>query len=181
MSQRLKNLYTYLIDNRKHHLINWCDGYVSFTSDVEKIRKNLNVGTVLRDKNTYSETSFKNSDKPYDEFIRKLIYEKANGIASRGQSVLSFDNLERFKNTEEFDEIISNLIIKHDFKAYQDFQNWWSNQGVGNNPVLVNRAIAACTTEVSTTADEGKFNEVFHWLLKEKMIEPYTGKHGWYY
>lgn len=181
MSQRLKNLYTYLIENRKHHLIGWYNEYVSFTSDVEKIRQNLNEGTTIKDKETFSRTSFENKDKPYDDFIKKLLYELANGVASRGQSVLSHDNLEGFKNTDGFDDIISSLIIKHDFNTYHNLQNWWSKQGVGNNPVLVNRAIAACTTEVSTTADEGKFNEVFHWLLKEKIIEPYTGKHGWYY
>lgn len=181
MSQRLKNLYTYLIDNRKHHLIGWYNGYVSFTSDIEKIRENLKAGAHLKDKVAFLNTSFANNERPYDDFIRKLIYEKGNGIASRGQSVLSLDNLEIFKNTEGFNSIISNLIIEIDFDSYQNFKNWWSNQGVGNNPVLVNRTLAACTTHVSTTVDEGKFNEVFRWLQKEKLIDPYTGTQGWFH
>ncbi len=42
-----------------------------------------------------------------------------------------------------------------------------------NNPVLINRVVAACTLEVSTTVDSGKFNQVFNWLMREKII-PFT-------
>ncbi|WP_320112041.1 AAA family ATPase [Draconibacterium orientale] len=182
MSQRLKNLYTYLIQNRKHELVGWYNEYKKFTSDIAKIRTKLNENYDLKDKETYTETSFRESDNPYDEFISKLLYDQTNGISSRGQSVLSWENLTKFKQVSDFDEKIRNLIVSHDFDSFKMFREWWIKQNVGNNPVLINRAIAACTTKVSTTADEGKFNQVFFWLQKEGLIEYYPDNkpQDWY-
>lgn len=173
MSQRLKNLYTHLVQNRKHELIGWYSEYKDFRTDIEQIRLKLNNNFGIRDLGTYSETSFKNSSNPFDEFISKLIYQQSNGVSSRGQSVLSADNLNNFKRAVGFDDVIKTIIISHDFDAFLQLQEWWPKQNVGNNPVLINRAIAACTTTVSTTVDEGKFNQVFYWLQKEGLIEFY--------
>ena len=96
MSQRLKNLYTHLVQNRKHELIGWYNEYKKFTSDIEQIRIKLNNNQGLRDKETYAETSFKEKENPFDEFITKFLYEQSNGISSRGQSVLSWENLNNF-------------------------------------------------------------------------------------
>lgn len=51
-----------------------------------------------------------------------------------------------------------------------------ANQGKSNNPVLVNRVAAACTLEVSTTVDSGKFNQVFSWLIREGIIPVYPAE-----
>lgn len=183
MSQRLKNLYTYLIDNRKHHLIHWYNDYITFTADVDKIRGNLSNGTEIKANEAYIGTSFEEREKPYDDFVRKFLYEKANGIASRGQSVLSNENLEKFKKADGFDVVISELIKEPSYETHNNLTKWWSAQNVGNNPLLVNRALAACTLKVSTTVDETKFNGVFYWLQKERLIEVYSNdkEDNWYH
>lgn len=181
MSQRLKNLYTHLIQNRKHNLIGWYNEYKSFSEDIDKIRVNLSTHN-LRDNATYVGTSFEKSASPYDDFISKLLFEQSNGISSRGQSVLSGENLNRFKQEQGFDDVIKNLITIHDIHSHNEFKNWWASQKVGNNPVLINRAIAACTNELSSTVDEGRFNQVFYWLQKELLIPTYpvTEPQDWY-
>jgi len=181
MSQRLKNLYTHLIQNRKHNLIGWYNEYISFAEDIDKIRVNLAIHK-LRDNQTYTGTSFENRANPFDDFISKLLFEVSNGISSRGQSVLSGENLNRFKQSNGFDDIIKKIIIDHDSVSYEEFKIWWASQNVGNNPVLVNRALGACTQELSSTVDEGKFNQVFYWLQKELLIPPYpaTEPQDWY-
>jgi 5-methylcytosine-specific restriction protein B len=181
MNQRLKNIYTYLIQNRKHNLIGWYNEYKEFSDDIDKIRVNLST-LGLRDNATYFGTSFEKSTNPFDDFISKLLFEMANGISSRGQSVLSGENLANFKKAQGFDDVIKNIVTAHDFKSYEELQKWWINQNVGNNPVLINRAIAACTRELSSTVDEGKFNQVFYWLQKELLIPNYpnTDPQDWY-
>jgi len=181
MSQRLTNLYTHLIQNRKHQLIGWYAEYKTFSKDIDIIRNNLATKS-LREKETYAGTSFENREKPFDEFISKLLYEQSNGISSRGQSVLSWDNLHKFKQAQGFDDIIKNIIEGHDFNSYEALKKWWLGQGVGNNPVLINRAIAACTSNLSSTVDEGKFNQVFYWLQKELLVPVYpeNDPQDWY-
>lgn len=181
MSQRLKNLYTHLIQNRKHNLIGWYNEYKNFSEDIDKIRVNLATHD-LRNNATYAGTSFEKSANPFDDFISKLLFEMSNGISSRGQSVLSWVNLTNFKQTAGFDDVIKNIISVHDINSYEELKTWWVNQNVGNNPVLINRAIAACTRDLSSTVDEGKFNQVFYWLQKELLIPNYpnTESQDWY-
>jgi len=182
MSQRLKNLYTHLIHNRKHHLIGWYEEYRQFSNDIDKLRTNLSSSD-LRNAETYQGTSFQNVPSPFDAFINRLIYEQSNGISSRGQSVLSKDNLNRFKQANGFDDVIKKIIVNPDFDAYEGLKAWWINQNAGNNPVLINRAIAACTTTISSTVDEGKFNQVFYWLQNENLIPKYetSEPQDWYH
>ncbi|NDA62310.1 MAG: restriction endonuclease [Chitinophagia bacterium] len=172
MTQRAKNLYTHLIQNRKHHLMGWYEAYKQFSGDISVIKDNLTTHS-LRDKETYIKTTYENSTHPFDDFIKRLIYDQSNGISSRGQSVLSWDNLNKFKSTNGFDEVIKNIIVNYNYEAYKNLQDWWISQNTGNNPVLINRAIAACTTTLSSTVDEGKFNQVFYWLQKEMLIPLY--------
>jgi len=172
MNQRVKNIYTHLIQNRKHHLIGWHEAYKQFSKDIAVIKANLSTHN-LRDKETYQGTSFEKASNSYDDFIYRLIFEQSNGISSRGQSVLSWDNLGKFKQATGFDDIIKSIIQNPDFNAYENLKKWWLSQNVGNNPVLINRAMAACTTTISSTVDEGKFNQVFYWLQKENLIPTY--------
>jgi 5-methylcytosine-specific restriction protein B len=179
--QRIKNLYTHLIENRKHQLIGWYEAYKSFCEDIVQIKGNLKTYS-LREKLCYKGSSFESLDSPFDNFITKLLYEKSNGISSRGQSVLSWDNLQKFKGAANFDTVIKGIIVTPDFAAFAALKKWWLEQKVGNNPVLINRAVAACTTEISSTVDEGKFNQIFYWLQHEGLIALYpdTAPQDWY-
>ncbi len=181
MSKRLKNLYAHLIQNRKHNRIGWYNEYKVFMEDISIICTNLGTHSI-RANQTYAGTSFAKSAQPFDDFIKKLIYNHSNGISSRGRSVISAENLEKFKLATGFDEIIKNIIINPNLTSYDALKTWWQNQKMGNNPVLINRAMAACTKDISNTVDEGKFNQVFYWLQSEGLINPYPASNlqDWY-
>ena len=159
MSIRLKNLYKLLIENRKHEVLGWNKAYKNFYSKVEKIRERIKSGEGLS-----------NHD---ESFLRELLYNLDNGIASRGQSVLSNQNFIDFIKNRQFLSDLESLIVNPNFETYQVFKKTWSDQGKSNNPVLINRVVAACTLDVSTTVDSGKFNQVFSWLMREKIIPIY--------
>ena len=169
MKTRLKNLYKYLIENRKHELEGWHNAYHGFYGQVEKIRERIKSGQGL-------------SHQTDEAFLKQLLYEKANGIASRGQSVLSYENFRSFVKNEDFISALEQFIQIPNKEHFRKFEEAWSAQGKGNRPVLVNRVAAACTLEVSTTVDSGKFNQVFSWLIREGIISAYPAEEdqGWY-
>lgn len=160
MKSRLKNLYKHVIENRIHEVKGWHDAYMQFHKKVDEVRKQIKDGKGL--------------SQDDEAFLNQLLYEKSNGIASRGQSVLSKENFESFIKNEDFMKALKQLILDPNIETFQDFETAWSNQGKGNNPVLINRVAAACTLDVSTTVDSGKFNQVFSWLIREKIIPAYT-------
>ncbi|MFC6637391.1 AAA domain-containing protein [Sulfitobacter sp. JBTF-M27] len=168
MKSRLKNLYKYLIENRKHEVKGWYDAYREFYGQVEQIRKRIKSGEDL------SQTD--------EAFLKQLLYEKSNGIASRGQSVLSNENFQAFIKNKDFISALGEFIQTPNKDNFQKFNDAWSDQGKSNNPVLVNRVAAACTLEVSATVDSGKFNQVFSWLIREGIIPAYPAKEDqdWY-
>ena len=159
MKSRLKNLYKYLIENRKHEVNGWHKAYRDFYSQVAQIRERITSGEGLSQND--------------EAFLKQLIYEKSNGIASRGQSVLSNDNFQSFIKNKNFISALEKFILIPNSENFTIFCDTWSNQGKSNNPVLVNRVAAACTLEVSTTVDSGKFNQVFSWLIREGIIPVY--------
>ncbi|MFF0999663.1 McrB family protein [Proteus mirabilis] len=159
MKSRLKNLYKYLIENRKHEVNGWHKAYRDFYSQVAQIRERITSGEGLSQND--------------EAFLKQLIYEKSNGIASRGQSVLSNDNFQSFIKNKNFISALEKFILIPNSENFTIFSDTWSNQGKSNNPVLVNRVVAACTLEVSTTVDSGKFNQVFSWLIREGIIPVY--------
>jgi len=160
MKSRLHNLYKYLIENRKHEVKGWHDAYLEFFGQVGQIRERIQAGA-----------SISQSD---EAFLKQLLYEKSNGIASRGQSVLSNENFQSFINAKDFISSLEQFILTPTKDAFRKFEDAWSSQGKSNNPVLVNRVAAACTLEVSTTVDSGKFNQVFSWLIREGIIPTYS-------
>lgn len=159
MQSRLKNLYKYLIENRKHEVKEWHDAYREFYGQVGQIRERIKAGEGLSQND--------------EAFLRQLLYERSNGVASRGLSVLSNDNFKSFIKNKEFLSSLENFILTPNKDAFIKFKEEWSAQGKSNNPVLVNRVAAACTLEVSTTVDSGKFNQVFSWLIREGIIPTY--------
>jgi 5-methylcytosine-specific restriction protein B len=168
MESRLKNLYKYLIENRKHEVKGWHDAYREFYGQVEQIRERIK-----------SEEGLSQTD---DAFLKQLLYEKSNGIASRGQSVLSKENFQAFIKNKGFLSALEEFIQTPNKENFQKFDDAWSAQGKSNNPVLVNRVAAACTLEVSTTVDSSKFNQVFSWLIREGIIPAYSAEEDqdWY-
>lgn len=159
MKSRLKNLYNYLIENNKHNIDGWHGTYREFCGKVGQVRERINKGERLSQND--------------EEFLKQLLYEKNNGIASRGQSVLSDENFQLFIKNEDFLFALEKFILDPNKETFRNFGDVWSAQGKTNNPVLVNRVSAACTLEVSTTVDSGKFNQIFSWLINEGIIPEY--------
>ena len=164
MKSRLKNLYKHLIENHKHELKGWHDAYREFYEQVGQIRERIKSGKEL---------------SPSDEiFLKQLIFERSNGIASRGQSVLSNENFDGFIKNKDFIAILQQFILNPNREELKKFECTWSEHGKSNNPVLINRVAAACTLEVSTTVDSAKFNQVFSWLTYEGIIPAYPAENN---
>ena len=168
MPSRLQNLYQYLIVNRRHEINGWHDSYKEFCEQVQEIRRKI------------KDEQYKLSSLQDEAFLKRLLYDKSNGIASRGQSVLSWPDFQKFIGNKDFLDALEKLIVNPSSDTLADFERVWLDQRGSNNPVLINRVAAACTTEVSSTVDSGKFNQLFYWLTKEKIIEQYDGNDDWF-
>lgn len=181
MSQ-IKTLYTYLITNRQAHLVGWCKGYEQTINDVEAVREALGRELEITANDVYAETSFKAQPNPWESFARHHLYDKENGVASRGQSVLSEENFKAFIADPSFREAFKQLIQSPINENYQAFGNAWVTMAekcnAGRNPLLVNRTTGACTLNVSSTANVSNFMTVYGWLSNEGLLsepsEPLT-------
>ena len=164
---RLKNLYKDLVE-REYRYKSWHDSYEKFCDEVEEVRQDIANDQGL--------------SKNDEAFLKKLLYDKSNGVADKGQSNFSWDNFQAFIRNEDFLSTLSEFIVCPKKELFEKFENAWKAQGVGNNPVLVNRVAAACTREVSTTADIDRFNQVFNWLMDERIIPVYPSgqDQGWF-
>ena len=164
---RLQNLYRDLVE-REYRYKSWHDSYKKFCDKVKAMRQHIANGQGL--------------NKNDEAFLKKLLYDKSNGVADKGQSNFSWDNFQAFIRNEDFLSTLSEFIVCPKKELFEKFENAWKAQGVGNNPVLVNRVAAACTREVSTTVDKPKFDQVFNWLIREGIISSYPSHQdqGWF-
>lgn len=175
---KLKNLYTYLIANRKAELAGWYDAYKNFYDKVKDTREKLTPNGCL---------SSSDEDK---KFLKQLIFDGDNGIASAGSARLTEDSFNSAIEDDKFIEIISSIIkaesADKNKKNYNDLKAIWkkkkNNEGFFSrqNHLRINRIFSATTRDVSTAADEPKFNIVFQWLQNEKIVPKYEGERNWY-
>ncbi len=165
---RLKNLYKDLVDNHKHQWQRWRYGYKGFCDEVEKVRRRIQNGQGLNEND--------------EDFLDRLLRKRNNAVASSGQSILSKDNFQAFIRNEDFLSTLSEFIVSPTQESFKKFQDAWEKQGKGRNPVLVNRVAPACTRKVSTTVDASKFEQVFNWLMEERIISVYPSgqDQGWF-
>ena len=168
MPSRLQNLYKYLIANRRHEIKGWHDSYKEFCEQVQEIKRKI------------INEQYKLSSLQDEAFLKRLLYDKSNGIASRGQSVLSLPDFQKFIGNKDFLDALEKLIVNPNSDTLADFERVWLDQRGSNNPVLINRVAAACTTDVSSTVDSKKFNQLFDWLVKEKIIEQHKEDDSWF-
>src|SRR3569833_1456871 len=172
---RIKNLYTYLITHRRGDpdLEGWLEDYIAFSSDVKKVSEALNRGQQITENAIYKGTSFES--KGWYDFARHLLFDKANGIASRGQSTLSWDNFEQFIKVSEFLVALSELIKNPTKENLEQYARAWDSTrekiGAKRNPLLVNRTLAACTMSGSSTVNVPDFESVYNWLTREGFFE----------
>ncbi len=164
METKLKNLYQRLIENRKHEVEGWHKDYKRFYNEVAEMRKRIKAGEGLSKKD--------------EEFLLKLIFVKANGISSRGQSILSWDNFYTVIANKSFISTLQQLILEPNKDSFIAFAQEWPKQVGKNNPLLVNRVAGACTLDVCTVVDPKKFDTVFNWLIDEEIIPEYPKENG---
>ena len=159
---RLKNLYKDLVE-REYRYKSWRDSCKKFCDEVGEVRRRIQNGQGL--------------NKNDEEFLDRLLRKQSNGIANSGQSVLSKNNFQAFISNNDFLSTLSEFIVSPTKKSFEDFQEAWEKQrkkqGAKGTPLLVNRVAAACTRDVSTTADASKFEQVFNWLIREDIISSY--------
>ena len=122
MKSKLKNLYKYLIENRKHEVKGWHDAYRKFYNEVGEIRKRI------------EEEGEHLSPQNHKGFLDQLLRTRDNGIASRGQSVLSEDNFQFFIKNENFISALEQFILTPKKEEFKKFYAAWSAQGKSNNP-----------------------------------------------
>lgn len=183
--KRIKNLYKYLVGNRRPQVDGWLADYLYFTAEVASVRKALNEGKKIQEKETYQNTHFANTENPWQAFAQRLIYDKSNGVSSRGQSTLSWEHFIPFIGDDRFVSALETMIKKPCRETFDDFSAAWEaareKYGARRNPLLINRVLAACTSDVSSTVNGPDFENVYWWLVSENLLPPLpSGIEDWF-
>lgn len=177
----INDLFKIIITEMPYSWIkDWSYNYMSFAKDIEQLKANIKANDELdiSDKNLYTGLS---TFKDYPSFLTKLFYERENGISSRGQSVLAWNDLTKMKEDDKLKPLLKEIIQNPSSSNYDSLTAWWNNIVGKNNPVLINRAFAACSPKrLTSTVDNGKFWHVANFLRTEcDFIFPHDGK-NWF-
>lgn len=171
---RIKNLYKYLTGNRRSEVEGWREAYEAFMADVAHIRDALLAGVDIRDKAAYEGTGYEGEENPWHAFAWSLIYEKSNGVSSRGQSSMREDNFWKFLQDQDFVGALAELIKQPSKDHFVEYSEAWEKTrqklNAKGNPLLINRTLAACTSDVSSTVHGASFASVYWWLVNEGLI-----------
>ena len=119
-------------------------------------------------------------DKDY-EFLKQLIFEHYNCIATIGKGELA--NETQFKDIIKQPaalKAVENLINNPSPKSGEDLAvailKTSPQKPQINRYMVVNRVLAACTTEVSSLVSRVRFSLIFNLLIKKGVIDDYNGK-----
>lgn len=156
----IEKWFAELID--KERLKNWYAGYQNTVNTVADYRKKLLEGYKLTAEND-------------EDFLALLLKNDENGVASKGQSVLSNNVYAQLIQNKDFLKIVEQLILNPNLENYNYFRQFGDdllNQlGSTKRPLLFNRACASCTLKVSAVVDESKFDRLFKYLDKNNIIQ----------
>ena len=152
----LQSLFQHLVVKRKSALADWLAEYKQLTAQVARIREQLQGNASLQNPEAYVGTEFEGLNA-FNVFARKLIFEKSNGVLSKGLSLLNEDTFDKLIADATFVGALEALIREPKHENYLAFGEAWRTVGQRNNPVIINRTAAACTTALSTTGDENNF------------------------
>ncbi|MDG6896632.1 hypothetical protein A6A19_01130 [Actinobacillus delphinicola] len=172
---RLKNLYDYLMKDPKNWE-NWYKDYKELNEEVDKIRTQA--------------TTLSWENEKDNVFLKSLLFDDDNGISCRGQSVVAADDYEKV-----YDAIKHSLqdLIKCPTTEYKALEEKFNHFAVAwkaakdklhknNNPLLINRTAAACTTSLCTLVKKADLDKLVNWLENEELIEKIdeTNKESWF-
>lgn len=144
----------------------WAVNYKAYTSFIKELRDSLEKNPTLpvNDPSHYQHNKWINS---YEKFLKSWLYDKNNGVASRGRSVLSKEDLKKLLSSDQFTPLVQNIIIDPSEDNHKALEKMWTSLVTAKNPVLINRAFAACAPQsLSSTVDNGKFGAVVQFLRK---------------
>lgn len=175
----LKTLYKYLMLDLQASRTYWYNDYRRITIALNELKNNLlsDSNLKLNDDTSYQGNSYFTN---WDDLLNKLFANVGNGIASNGQSVFSHDMKNKAANSISFINSLTNLVIDSSVANHKLFASEWFQLFKKNNPVQTNRASAACNIQLSSTVDEGKFNAIFDWFIKNNYVALYSGDNNWY-
>lgn len=158
----------------------WETDYLEITRNVERLRDNIIANPTLAIDDDRLYANLHESIQSYSDFLRRWLFIKENGVASRGQSILSTHHLDVITGDEDFKEIARNVILNPSVAMYNLMDQWWrNNTRITNNPLLVNRALAACNPyQLSSTVHGKKFWKVAE-VLQNAFGFRYQNEPGW--
>lgn len=178
------DLFTSLVESEKFEwTIHWKNNYVFFTKEIKQLRALINQYPKSSFDDLILYSNFSEPINTYHGFMRKWLKEKANGISSRGQSILSEDNFNKIIWNNAFKIIAKSLILDPSLENYNALNDWWfNNNSIYNRPLLINRAVAACNPEtLSSTVHNSKFWKVIE-ILEKSYAFKFNSEHhyNWY-
>lgn len=158
----------------EHEAKQWHQNYKAFFEDVREVRNRLNEGMHL------------DPAIPGDyDFLKRLLFDNSNGVANRGQPTMSEDDLRFLLGQEDFMSSLEAFIRVPSASHFDTFKGAWDRLLIGRRGnralLLTNRTAAACTTDVSTTPNHDRSDQVFFWLnthYPELGLSEYDGDYG---
>lgn len=182
---QLRNLYHYLITKQPANVSGWLEGYRAFTADIDKVRAALAAGSPITADETYRDTRWAGADKGWTGFANDLMRSTENRVSGRGQSMLSEGNFGNFLEAESFIGKLRALLISPTKENFEDFEREWRQQAKANsaymNTLLVNRVLASCTRDVSSTVNVMNLATVYAWLARKGLLgADYVREDSWY-
>jgi len=171
---KLQNLYTELISNRRPDVDGWYQAYKAFHAEVDSIGRKIFAGSSLADKATYQSTRFYEKPEPQSAFLEELILSQNNGVADVGLSFLSRESYNKLIVHPDFIPALEKLLKAPTENTFRNFRDTWERIRVGlgikGTPLRINRVLSARILSVSSTVDYKKFDQVYNWLVDEKLI-----------
>lgn len=171
---RLKNIYDYLMQDPKNWK-NWYERYKELYKEVVEIR-NQQDATLSWEKNK--------------GFLKTLLFDDDNGISCRGQSVVAADDYEKVYDAikHSLQDLIKCPIAEYKVleEKFNHFATAWKaakdKLHKNNNPLLINRTAAACTTSLCTLVKKADLDKLVNWLENEELIEKIdeNNKESWF-
>ena len=159
MSVFLKGLYNCIVDTVQD--VYWYKAYVDAIKRTSLRAKEVNAGKPITSSDDY-------------DFLKEFIYVSDNGVASAPMSMLHKDNFEKLISDSSFLDCLNAYVKEPNADNYDGLMAKWNEVSKANKFNFVktkaNRFAAAFNQNLSTVADEGKFNEVYDWFISHNLF-----------
>ncbi len=176
--EKLKNLYVQVMERNQR--TDWYERYKTIAGLVRSLVEKKDESEICAElKKQYNESKEIPNRTDTGNLLERLLLNNDNGISGSGQSVVSNKQYQNI-NDDNFFKLLAILLKYPINENTQSFAYCWKTVFEKNNPVLINRIVAAATLNVSSTVNESMFNKVFKWFQDEQLIPKYDGDNSWY-